>query len=132
MGFETAVQTAVYQKLSADAGLMALVTGVYDSVPQDAAFPYVTIGEDVHNAWDTFDSVGSDATITVHTWSVARGRKEVKEIQGAIYEALSRTVLTYSGYGIISIDFDGSQSFMDADGLTRHGVQTFRVLVERN
>ena len=132
MSFETAVQTAVYNALTADAGLMALVTGVYDAVPQTETYPYVTIGEDIHNEWDTYDGLGSDCSVVVDTWSRGRGRKETKAIQGEIYDALNRAVLTYSGYDIINIAFVSSSSFMDADGLTRHGVSTFRVLIERN
>lgn len=131
MSYETVVQTIVYQALTLDAEVMALVTGVFDAVPQGQAFPYVTLGEDNHNEWDTVTSLGSDASITVHTWSRERGRKETKAIQGEIYDALHRAEMTHPGYRIVSIDWEGSQSFMDADGLTRHGVQTFRILLER-
>lgn len=131
MSYETAVQTAVYDALTGDAALAALVEGVFDAVPQDQSFPFVTIGEDIHNEWDTNTTLGSDCSITVHTWSRGRGRKETKEIQGAVYDALHRASLTYAGYRFVSVEFAGSQSFMDADGLTRHGIQTFRVIIER-
>lgn len=132
MSFETAIQTAVYNALKNDAGLMALIEGVYDSVPQTETFPYVTIGEDTHAGWNTSTTLGTDVSVVINTWSRDRGRKETKLIQGEIYDALSRATLTYSGYDIINIEFEGSESFMDADGLTRHGVQSFRVLIERN
>lgn len=88
MSFETALQTAIYGILIADTALSGLVKGVYDDVPQpddtgDAgAFPYVTIGETVHTAWDTDTSRGDDASITIHIWSRYPGRKEIKQIQG--------------------------------------------------
>lgn len=131
MSYEIAVQTAIFQKLSGDAPLALLVEGVFDDVDQDQAFPYVTIGEDNHSEWDTNTSTGSDCSITIHAWSREPGRKETKQIQAAIYNALHRAALTYTGYRFISIDWENSQSFMDADGLTRHGVSTFRVLIER-
>lgn len=132
MGFETAIQAAVYQCLQNNANLAILVGDrIYDSVPQTTAFPYVTIGEDIHTAWDTNYELGSSASITIHTWSRYRGVKETKEIQGLIYAALNRTTLTADDYDIISVDSEGSQSFLDADGLTRHGVSTFRVLIEK-
>ena len=137
MSFETAVQTVIYQLLSADPALTALVKGVYDDVPedpdlpQDQIFPYVTIGESIHNESDTVSVLGDDVSTIVHTWSRYRGRKETKQIQGAIYDALHRANGTYSGYDIISIDWENSQSFIDQDGLTRHGVQSFRVLIDK-
>jgi hypothetical protein len=131
MSYETAVQSAVIAALKADAPLTALVSGVFDDVPQGQTYPYVSVGEDVHNEWDTNTTIGSDCSITIHTWSQKRGRKETKAIQAAVYDVLHRAELTFSGYRIISVDFVNSQSFVDADGMTRHGVQTFRVLIER-
>ena len=137
MGFELAVQGAVYAALTAHAPLTALVRGIYDAQPRpltgsDALqFPYVTIGEDTANDWSTDTASGADATITVHTWSRYRGRKEVKEIQAEIYAALHRQALTVAGYAFVSCDWISSDSLIDADGETRHGVQTFRLLVEK-
>lgn len=131
MSFETAVQTVIFSALNTDAPLNLVVTGVYDSVPQQEQFPYVTIGEDVIVEWDTVSNVGASASITIHTWSRARGRAEVKEIQGIIYEALHRKEFSIAGFDVVATDFISSQSFMDADGLTRHGVSTFRILIDK-
>lgn len=139
MGFETAVQEVIYSTLSADEALTSKVEGIFDAVPQlsrecgkvqQQKFPYVTIGEAIHNAWDTDNTLGNDVSIVIHTWSRARGRQETKEIQGIIYAALNRKKLAYTGYDIITIDFESSQTFTDADGLTRHGVQSFRILID--
>ena len=136
MSYESAVQDAIYDALTGNSSLMARIKGVYDSVPQatdpgsSAAFPFVTIGEDTVNEWDTDTELGADLTITIHVWSRYRGRKETKDIQGAICGILHRANLTISGYNLVGIDWLNSQSFMDSDGLTRHGVQTFRVTIE--
>lgn len=130
MSFETALQTAIHTVLSADATLSGLVTGIYDDTPQDNAFPYVTIGEDVHIAWDTDTSLGSDASVTIHTWSRYEGRSQTKQIQGAIYDVLHRSTLAVTGYATVGVDWQQSESFVDADGETRHGVQTFRVILD--
>lgn len=135
-GFTTAIQQAIYSALSGDVGLTALVTAVYDDVPQfsdtgdGANFPYVTIGEDSLNNWDTDTELGTDASITVHTWSRYKGRKEVKQIQSVIYSALHRADLTVSGYNFIGLDWTDSTSFLDTDGFTRHGVCTYRMLLQ--
>ena len=39
------LQKAIYGALTGDSALMAMITGVHDHVPQDTAYPYVTIGE---------------------------------------------------------------------------------------
>lgn len=132
MSFETAVQTAVFSVLSNNAPLGAIIKGVFDDVDEDQAFPYVVIGESFHNASDTFDTLGDDATVSIHTWTdskSARGRKEVKTIQGAVYDALHRYSGIVSGYHVITIDWLDSQTLVD-DGNTRHGVQNFRVMID--
>lgn len=130
MSYETAVQTAVFEALNGHAALTALAD-IYDAVPQGAGIPYVTIGEDNHNEWDTDNTTGSDCSITIHTWSRGRGRKQAKAIQAEIYAALHRAELSHTGYKFDSCDWESSQSFTDADGLTRHGVQIFRIILER-
>jgi|SRR5690606_12632688 len=135
MGYETAVQTAVFQRLNNHTALQDMVTNVYDSVPETATLPYVTIGEDVITEADTADTLGVEASITVHVWtdtaSGTRGRKQAKTIQGVIYEALHRAELTAEGYSIFAADFVNSQSFKDVDGLSWHGVQTFNLLIDK-
>lgn len=136
-GFESAVQIAVYNALVANVDLAILVgTRIYDAQPRTLGnpalqFPYVTIGEDTHADWSTDTENGDDATITIHTWSRYNGRKEEKEIQGLIYAALHRAALNVSNYALVSIDWISSDSLIDADGETRHGVQTFRLLLDK-
>lgn len=127
MSFETEIQEALYERLSTYAGM----PNVYDDSPQDAdTFPYVVIGEDTHIPFDTDDSVGSESTITLHIWSRQHGKKEAKDIQGLIYAALHRYALDVTGYHTITLDFEYSDVFLDADGRTRHGVCRYRTIVE--
>lgn len=133
--FETVVQTAIYNKLINDDSLMAVINAVYDDVPQvnsgsEAAFPYITIGEDSHVTTDTDLELSNQVSITIHTWSRFSGRSETKKIQGLIYDTLHRSNLAASGYKFINIAQVGSESFLDSDGFTRHGVQTFNLLIE--
>lgn len=108
---------------------------VYDNVPQgvygdDSAFPYIVIGDDADNAFNTDDSQGSDATVDVHIWSRQMGRAETKEIQGLVFDALSRQDLTIANKNVVSIEQTTALTYLDPDGKTRHGVQSFRVIVE--
>lgn len=131
LGWELATQKALYDKLKSNAYLASLVTDIYDNPPEETStYPYVTIGEAVHNEFDTDTDEGNDVTISVHVWSRDRGRKEVKEIQNAIYLALSRQELSVIGYNFINCQFVTSQSFLDSDGKTRHGVQDFQILLD--
>lgn len=120
------LQAAVWGRLSA---VLAPVP-VYDNPPQDLAQPYVVIGEDFHQPWDTDDSIGSESVLTVHTWSTYRGRMEVKTIQGQIYDALHRFELPVTGFATVTVEFESAEVFRDQDGESMHGVSKFRTLVE--
>lgn len=126
--FALTVQKAIYDKLSTD-----LAVPVYDDVPQcSSSFPYVTIGEDslTYNDTDTDRSV--NVSITIHTWSRKRGRFEVKTIQSQIYDSLHYADLVQTGYNFVIITEQDSTSLLDADGRTRHGVQTFNLIIEED
>lgn len=124
--FELNLQQAIYNALNA----AALGVPIYDDVPQRSEFPYIVIGEDSHADWSVDDNVGTQASVTIHVWDRTRGRKKIKTLQGAIYDALNRATLTAAGYNFVTIDLLTSESFLDADGKTRHGVQVFNVMIE--
>lgn len=127
MSFEAALQQAVFDQLSNYPDMPT----VYDDVPVDAAFPYVVIGEDTHIPFDTDDSLGSESTVTLHVWSRYRGKKEAKEIQALIYDAMTRHPLVLDAHDLITIEFEYSEVVLDPDGITRHGVQRFRAITEQ-
>ena len=118
------IQAAIYAKVS------AIGWPTYDHVPQESSFPYVVIGDDTSVPWDTDDSIGSETTCTVHIWSRSRGRKEVKEIMRTVYEALHRAEFAVIGGQLVECVAEFAESFVDPDGLTRHGVIRFRLIVD--
>jgi hypothetical protein len=124
------LQRAIVDRLADDAAVMAIATGVFDHVPQGATFPYVVIGDDLASAVDTDDTLNADHVVTVHTWSRYRGQKETKQLQQAVYAALHRGALTVASAVYVDCQAETQESFLDDDGLTRHGVQRFRVLLD--
>ena len=130
MSLGLAIQKAVFDKLNNDAAVTALAP-VLDDVDESQSFPYVSIGEDVINEWDTVSDSGGDASITIHVWSRYKGRKQAKEIMGKVYDSLHRQQLTAAGYDVVMSNFETETSFLDSDGLTRHGVQTYRILISK-
>jgi len=116
--------------------LNANVVGVYDNPAQvadpsdDSAFPFITISDSTLQPWDTDTERGADATVTIHTWSRARNALEVKQIQDAVYNVLHRGNLAIAGYTFIGSDYLTQTVQRDPDGITRHGVQDFKIVFE--
>jgi hypothetical protein len=122
------LQQAVYAALTGNAGLMAAVSGVYDHVPADTAFPYVTLGETTVTDWSSKTFDGQVHDVTLHIWSRARGRKETKEIMALLYDVLNGAALAVEGQELVDLRFDFAQTLLDSDGLTFHGIQRYRAV----
>lgn len=131
-----ALQTAIYSKLTGDATLMALITGVYADVEQpnlpeaDSVFPYVTIGNDQITAWDNKTLNGASAICQIDVWSRSNNLIEAKAIGSAIHGALHHTALTITGASHIITMIESETYTKDPDGHTKRGLILARVLYD--
>jgi hypothetical protein len=123
--------TAVYEKLTASSGLMAVVSGVYDEVPENAAFPYVSIGPLIEAPDDVHDRQGLDALLTVHVWSDQPGSAQAADIFAAVDAALDRQPLAVAGWTVVSVRHEQHQVLKDSDPSVRHINAQYRVRLGR-
>jgi hypothetical protein len=125
------VQAAVFNALKNHAGLDALIEGVYDHVPEGAAFPYVTIGDDVVTPLQSHNPRGQIIALSIHTWSVADGRHEAKQIMREVTNALTDVPVAIGSAHVYSFEPEISQTIPDPDeyDVTYHGVQRFRLQI---
>lgn len=109
-------------------------TPVYDAVPpsvdHSAAFCYVTLNDIQAIDWSTKTFNGQDFAVNIHVWSSYRGNKEVQEKFDTIHTALHNAALSVTGAATVICRYEASQIFLDPDGLTRHGVQRFRIVLQ--
>ena len=130
------LQFGIYTALDDDATLSALIVGIYDNPAQagdpddDTLFPYVTISDGTSQPWDTDTDRGDEAIAQIHVWSRASNALEAKQIQDAIYSVLHRGTIVISGSVFIGSDYMTQTVQRDPDGITRHGVQEFRIIYE--
>lgn len=121
---QSSIQASVYQLLTSVAGMPP----VYDDVPQGAQFPYIVIGDDISTPFDDDCGVGAETLVTIHVWSTYSGRREVKDILALIYSAMNRAKLPLNNAYTVDCNFDYQDTFLDPDGVTRHGIIRFRLL----
>lgn len=126
------LQKAIYGALTGDAALVSLLAGakVYDAVPQDAAFPYVTLGQAALRDWSTGTEEGREHQVTIHVWSRAAGTKETFAIIERIEAALTGGTLSLDAGALVNLGFAFSDVRREADGETIHGVVRFRAVTE--
>lgn len=144
-GLSSAVQIAIYNKLSASTELDNLLArrkgsatdpAIYDDVTQPpdtgdiSLFPYVVIGDDSILDWSTDTASGGDITAIIHVWSRYDGKIESKRIQAAIYNAMHRQTLTAPDHEFIGCDFDTETVVLDPDMHTYHGTSEYRIFID--
>ena len=128
---DLALQKAIYERLSSDVPLGALIAGrIYDNVPGDAGFPYMTLGEAQVSDWSTGDSEGGEHRLTFHVYSRGGGRAEAKTILGAVNAALHDASLTPENARLVSLRFLDAETRREPDGITWRGTIRFRALTE--
>ncbi|HXG56678.1 MAG TPA: DUF3168 domain-containing protein [Vicinamibacterales bacterium] len=91
------VSASVYGVLNV-AALTALVTGVFDDVPQGTAFPYVWYVVDEENARGMGRGGMRQVNLRVHAVSSYEGQKELHTIMSKVIQLLEDTALTITGY----------------------------------
>lgn len=121
-------QASFYAKINAIAGL-----NVHGHVPQnEAVYPYVVVDSMSLNNNDSDSEFAYDASVTVHVFSKYKGESETAGIQKQIYDAVHRQPLTTASYKVSGVHQEYSEIMMDNDGITRHGVQRYRLFFEPN
>jgi hypothetical protein len=125
------LQAAVVAALKNDAAFIAAVSErLYDAVPAKSAVPYVTIRMD-DTIEDGADCVeGSEIFFALHIWSRAVGWPEAANIAGIIRAALDEAELTVTDHRLVDLHLRSFRRLEDPDGITHHGVVTFRALID--
>jgi len=104
---------------------------VYDENPQNAAFPYVVMGEMTGKGWRDKLEDGMEVYSTIHVWSQYHGRKEVDEMSDKILQALSSSTLSLAPNFLAAFDrLDDYSLMVDIDGISRHGIMRFKYYIE--
>lgn len=124
---------ATYTYLKQDTVLQALLTGIYDEIPENEQFPYLYMGDSTEIPLDGYNQTRRTITLTLHVWSQAVSMEEIETIMGQLSLLLHhQTLPDTTGYVCISCEREFETTFRESDGITRHGTQRFRFLLEKN
>lgn len=102
---------------------------VFDNVPQETPAPYFSLGFPISTPYETDGHIGLNILMPIHSWSEYHGKGEVLAMQREVYSSLHRAKLTITNYNCISILQENETMNLDPDGVTRHGIQQFRILI---
>ena len=105
------------------------ITGVFDDVPTNTAYPYIRIGEETLSVNASKDKDIFEHTLTIHIWSQYRGNRDIKDIMKQVHDILHDSSLTVSGASMVNMRQEFHTTITEGDGITRHGVMRFRAVV---
>lgn len=124
------IQVAIFQALSDDAALNAFVTGVFDHVPKNTAFPYVSIGEVSTTPRGAHDRFGARSTITLHGWSTYSGKKEIGEIANHLMRIFDHQPLDVEGFHTVYVHHEQTVTQTERGNDIRHVAVRFAIETE--
>ena len=131
MSHSWALQKALYLALASNAGLKAEIGDpprLYDDAPAGAALPYLLLGEAREAPLAGHDGAFEhDLRFTAH--SRHGGRREVKRVVAALYDALQDAAIAVEGARLVSLRFVFADVFR-RDGELYSAVVRFRAVTE--
>jgi hypothetical protein len=103
---------------------------VYDAVPENPTFPYITIGatQIINEKAECLQ--GAEVYQTVDVWSRARGKGEVKAVARDVIAAIDDGDLSTDAVAVNSCLLEDVNYLDDPDGLTHHAVIIFHILTD--
>lgn len=131
-GVSQALQVAVFDALSADAGLAAVVgTAIYDQIPAGAVPSiYVSLGPETVLDRSDGDSSGAEHRFVVSVVSDAAGFATAKTAAVAISDALQEADLSLTRGQLIYLKFDRAVAKRDTSANLRRINLRFRARVQ--
>lgn len=127
----TAFQQALYQLLTGDLVLMALVEGVYSVVPEHTDFPYILLHMEQIQPYNVTGLEGVEITFSVSCYSQTPGQAELYAILQQTFETLQDSQPIIGGYSLVNLRFTGSQFDILNDGVTAVGSIFFRSILQK-
>lgn len=120
-----ALQTALYQRLTEEC-----TAPVYDSVPDDAPYPYITLdSEHTINQSPLKGTERDERLFYLSIWSDYQGQAEVKRLLGEIRAAVNRRPLPLTTGRVLLVNYLRGESIREPDGVTFMGSVTLQIIL---
>ena len=133
MSAQWEVQKAIYTALATDTAFMTKIgSRLYDEAPTNESFPYVTLGNMTEIKYNRLVNKGYEisARIDIYTKTGRLGYKPAKEILVEMNRVLNQKRFSMTGYNMIQIYFESSDT--ERDGDKRIISARFTVLTQEN
>lgn len=127
----TETQKTIYAILTGDSSLMTMVNGVFDHVPDNRNFPFITlqIKPWTDRGSETWEGLGATIQINVWYYHPGAGDLEVQKIQRRIDQLLHDKDICIDGWNIVAFRRTLIDIIVEPDNITLHGIQIFNLMI---
>lgn len=132
MSAASALQKAIYDRLSGDAALTALIGGnaVTDRRLAEPAAPLVVIAGIDSTDHSTATEPGEEHIVTLDIWSDASGHRQAQAIAAAVRAALHDAALTLAGHRLVLLFHRDTRLSRDGKSRFHRAEMQFRAVTE--
>ncbi len=132
MSAASALQKAIFARLSGDAALAALVgaDGVADRRLTEPASPLVVIAGIDSLDHSTATEAGEEHVVTLEAWSEAAGHRQAQAIAGAVRAALHDAALPLAGHHLVLLLHRDTRLRREAKSRFHRAEMRFRAVTE--
>lgn len=117
---------AVYVALDATTGLTGIIS---ESLSNTDPFPKIWLEDGGADDWSNKDDNGLEAFVNLHVGSQKEGTKEIRGLMDKCHSALHNVDLVLTNGQSVLCQFVRHDVVIDSDGVTRHGIMRFKLLV---
>jgi hypothetical protein len=111
---------------------MDVATGVYDAVPQQAALPYVVIGDGSAQDVPQLQNAICECQLQLNVWTSGGGRKVALAMLNRLHGLLHHGTLSLTGMTLLSMRSVRAETVVDADNDRINGVMELQLLVRQD
>ncbi len=134
----TDLQACIFRKLDEDGTLRELLGGenkIFDHSPDDFPAPYIVIGDEDVDDWNTHTFNGFQGSTELKIWTHSQervGLEECKVIMAKVYDLLNDIDLGLPGRQQINFRFATQRILPEQDNRTYQGIMTFNFMFGGN
>jgi len=132
MSAASALQKAIFARLSGDAALVSLVgaAGITDRRLAEPVTPLLVIAGVDSTEHSTATEAGEDHVVTLETWSEAAGHRQAQAVAAAVRAALHDAPLALAGHHLVLLFHLDTRLRRDGKSRFHRAEMRFRALTE--
>ena len=132
MSAASALQRAIFARLSGDAALTALVgaNGITDRRPDGPTTPLLVIAGIDSTDHSTASEAGEEHIVTLEAWSEAAGHRQAQAIAAAVRAALDDAALVIAGHHLVLLFHRDTRLRRDGKSRFHRAEMRFRAVTE--